>query len=350
MAPCVHQPIHRNARALCDLVIIEVVRSGDLDSAGTELRIGIFVGYDRNEPPMLLRSDRDFAKPPDDGGITLVRRMHRHRAVPQHGLGPGGGDGYVVARLPERRFAVRVLLDVFVSCASRERIFEMPHMALGLDVLDFEIRDGRLETRIPVHQALAAINKASFVQVGEHPDYRIVEILPARRISGIPGGPGHGERFPTPVAGRAKALKLLADVAPRLVLLLPDEINKLVPREVGAAAVGFGEIPFNDHLGGYAGMVRSRLPQRVEAPHPMPADQYVLQRVVERMAHVKRAGNVGRRNHDAECLRALLGVGSGGESPGLVPSRIDSRLGLRCIECLLHWHWLLASCPVPRRV
>jgi hypothetical protein len=58
-------------------------------------------------------------------------------------------------------------------------------------------------------------------------------------------------------------------------------------------------------------MVEAGLPERVEAAHPVPAGQDVLQRVVEGMAHVQRAGDVRRRDHDAEGL----GTGRVGTRP-----------------------------------
>jgi hypothetical protein len=49
-------------------------------------------------------------------------------------------------------------------------------------------------------------------------------------------------------------------------------------------------------------MVHADDPQRVLALHPRVAGQDVLQRIVERMADVERAGNVRRRHDDGEGL------------------------------------------------
>ncbi len=68
------------------------------------------------------------------------------------------------------------------------------------------------------------------------------------------------------------------------------------------AAVGLlalGKLALDHHLRGDAGMVHARLPQHVLAAHALEADQNVLQRVVERVAHMQRAGDVRRRNDDA---------------------------------------------------
>ena len=55
----------------------------------------------------------------------------------------------------------------------------------------------------------------------------------------------------------------------------------------------------DDGLGGDAGVVGAGHPEDVVALHPPPADQDVLQGVIERVAQVERAGDVGRRDHDA---------------------------------------------------
>ena len=60
------------------------------------------------------------------------------------------------------------------------------------------------------------------------------------------------------------------------------------------------ELAFDDHLSGDAGVVGARLPERIVSAHPGIADQNVLQRVVERMAHVQAAGDVRRRDNDGE--------------------------------------------------
>ncbi len=66
-------------------------------------------------------------------------------------------------------------------------------------------------------------------------------------------------------------------------------------------------------------MVHARLPQHILAAHTLEANQYVLQRIVERMAHMQGARHIRRRDDDGEGFRARLGVGAGTESIRLVP-------------------------------
>ena len=58
------------------------------------------------------------------------------------------------------------------------------------------------------------------------------------------------------------------------------------------------ELPLDHVLGGDARVVGARHPERVAAVHALVADQDVLERVVERVAQVERAGDVRRRDDD----------------------------------------------------
>ena len=200
----VHQAIAGNAPAFRHRVVVEVMRAGDLHRARSEIRVRVFVGDDRDQAAMLLRADGNFAELADDGRIALVIGMHRDRAVAEHGFGPRGGDGDVVARLAKRDVPVLVLFHIFVSRAARERVFEVPHMAVDFGVLDLQIRNRGLELRVPVHQPLAAIDQALIVEIDEDLEDGVVEVslLPLRRA----GRPGHGKGVARPVAGGAEAL------------------------------------------------------------------------------------------------------------------------------------------------
>ena len=66
---------HRQAMALADAEIVEVVRGRDLDRAGALLRIGIRVGNDRDAPP----DQRQDRLPPDQIGDSADRRDARRR-------------------------------------------------------------------------------------------------------------------------------------------------------------------------------------------------------------------------------------------------------------------------------
>jgi hypothetical protein len=60
------------------------------------------------------------------------------------------------------------------------------------------------------------------------------------------------------------------------------------------------------------GVVHTGLPEHVLAQHALVADQDVLQRVVERVPHMQRAGDVRRRDHDGgkalDHLERIVGI------------------------------------------
>ena len=265
----------RQAVPLADLEVVEVVRRRDLHRAGALLRIGIVVGDDR-DPAADQRQDHVLA---DQMAVALVVRIHRDAGVAQHGFGPRGGDD------DEARRIFRIERLAF------ERIAQIPQAALDLDLLHLEIGDRGQQLRIPVHQPLVLVDQALAMQCDEHLDDRARQPLV------------HGEALARPVAGGAEPLQLVDDDAAALGLPLPDPFEELGAAHVAAAGLlAFHQLALDHHLGGDAGMIGAGLPQHVAAAHPLETAQHVLQRVVERVAHVQRAGDVGRRDHDGERL------------------------------------------------
>ncbi len=77
-------------------------------------------------------------------------------------------------------------------------------------------------------------------------------------------------------------------------------------------------------------MVCTRLPQYVAPPHALKADHNVLQRVVERVPHMKRTGNIWWRDHNAIWIGAALGTGgcTRFESSGVFPFLVEAFLNI----------------------
>ncbi len=91
------------------------------------------------------------------------------------------------------------------------------------------------------------------------------------------------------------------------------------------------EVAFDHHLGGDPGMVHSDDPERVLALQAGMADEDVLKRVVERVADMQAAGDVGRRDDDGEGL----GVGPlRAEQPLPLPAGIPAGFDLGGVEGL----------------
>ena len=96
--------------------------------------------------------------------------------------------------------------------------------------------------------------------------------------------------------------------------------------------VFLGKQPFHHHLGGDAGVIHTRLPQHVLAAHAFETHQDVLERVVQSMAHVQGARDVGRGNHDREGRRA--GPRAAPEGTAIFPQLIEPPFYCCRVECL----------------
>ena len=90
------------------------------------------------------------------------------------------------------------------------------------------------------------------------------------------------------------------------------------------------------------------LPQHVLPAHALEAAQDVLQRVVERVAHVQRAGHVRRRDDDAIGLR-IRAVGPAGlEGLARFPKVADPFFHRGRFEGLFHGKAVPARCDAAR--
>ncbi len=69
-----------------------------------------------------------------------------------------------------------------------------------------------------------------------------------------------------------------------------------------AGSAFFGKLALDHHLGGDAGVVGAGEPKGAAARHATPAGEDVHLRLVEHVAHVEAAGDVGRREQDSEGL------------------------------------------------
>ena len=290
------------------LEVVEVVGGSDLDRAGAFLRIGIFIGNDRDTPPDHGQNDVLA----DEIRVAFVVRMHRHRRVAEHGLGSRG------RYRDEGRGIARIELDAF------KRIANVPEVPLHLDLLHLEIGDGGEQLGVPVDQPLVLVDEALAVKLNEHLAHGAREAFV------------HGEALARPVAGGAEPLQLLDDGAARLRFPRPHLFEEFFAAERAAfRLLAFHELTLDHHLGRDAGMVGAGLPEHVAAAHALETGEHVLERIVERMAHMQRAGNVGRRNDDA--------IGSGvaplrpaaTECARLLPHGVDASLDCGGLVCLI---------------
>ena len=256
-----------------DLEVVEVMRRGDLHCPGAQGWICVFVGDDRNAAPHQWQLD-ELA---NQALIALVLRMHGHGDVAQHGFRAGRCNYDVVAGLHARDIALFVRHRALVSHAIGQRVAQMPHMALDLDILNFEVRNRGLKARMPVHQPLGAVNEATLVQLDEHlgdgANHLVVGLATI----------AHREFLAAEIGRSTKALQLIHDRAAALCFPLPDAIDKGVAAHGAAVELFLGKLALDDHLGGDAGMIGAWLPENILLEHAIEADKNVLDGVVERV-------------------------------------------------------------------
>ena len=307
----VHDVQGRQAGALADAEVVEIMRRGDLHRPRPLGRVSILISHNGNT----ASGDRQGHELADQARIPLILRMHRHARVAQHGLRPGRGDDDEVARLPFRRLAVLVEGDgVFIGDAVRQRIGEMPIGAVHLALLDLQVRDGGLEMRIPVHQPLVAIDQALLVQL--HEDLAHGRVQPLVQ----------GEPLARPVARGPQAAQLAHNGAAALGLPFPDLVDEGVAAHVAPPDIARRrQLTLDHHLGRDTGVVRTRQPQHRLALHPVIAGQDVLQGVVQRMADVQAARHIRRRNDDR--IGALRPFRAGREQAALFPLGVQAGFG-----------------------
>ena len=296
---------HVEVLPAADLEVVEVVGRRHLDRARALLRVGIVVGNDR-QLAADQRQDRHLA---DQVLVALVVRVDGHAGVAQHGLRAGRGD------------------DNVAPFFALDRISQVPHVALGFDLLDFQVGDGGQEVRIPVDQTLVPVDQAFLVKLHEN-----LEDRPGQTFV-------HGEAFARPVARGAQTAQLIDDGSAGLTLPLPDPLHEGLPAHgVPIRFLVLHELALDDHLRGDAGMVHPRLPQHVLAAHAFEPDQNILDRVVEGVPHMQRAGYVGRRDDNAIGFRT--GLLAALECAGGFPVFVDSLLDpLRIVGLIKHLNY-----------
>ncbi len=310
---------HQNARfriqnvdqrqfvAGADLEIVEIVRRRDFHRARPLFRVGIFVGDDGDEAP----DQRQHHFSSMQMRVALILGMHGYGRVAQQRFGTGGRHHDIIVG------GTALLVG--------ERIFEMVELALHRLRDNLDVGDGGQELGVPVHKALGLVDQPRAKKLDKSFEHRL-------RRSRV-----HGEPLARPVAGRAETFELVDNGAARFRLPLPNLFQKfLAAQRAAVGLLGGGEAALHHHLRGDAGMVRARLPQHVAAAHALEAAQNVLQGVVERMAHVQRAGDVRRRNDNGVGLGAGALTASGAKSADALPFRRDAGFDCGGIERLFH--------------
>ena len=261
----IHHVNLRQVVALAGGEVVGIVRGRHLHRSGAEFRLRELI-RDDGDLAIHQRQQRTLAV---QMGVALVFFIHGDGGVAQHRLGPRGGDRNELIG-PDHWIA------------------NLPQLALHFLVLHFEVGDGRLATRAPVDDVLAAINQALLIQPDEDLAHGAGKIFV------------HGEVFAVPINRRAEALHLVQDGAAVELLPFPNSLDEFLAAKVASLLAFRGQLALDHHLRGNAGMVCPRQPQRDEPAHAVPAHDDVHLRLVEHVAHVQAAGDVGRRQQQRE--------------------------------------------------
>ena len=255
------------------LEVVGVVCGRDLDRARAEAHLDIVVRHDGYHPV----GERQTEHPADIRAHLLVLGVDGDGGVAEHGLGAS------------RRYG-----DAALSV--NEGIAVIPQVGLLFVVVDFRVRKRRLAMGAPVDDAVAAVDEPFLVIAHECVHNRRGQVLV------------HGERLFRPVAGSAQPLQLFHYSAAVLLFPLPRALQEPFP-----ADIGFGE-PFALHLlhdfdfRRDGGVVGAGEPQRLVTLHTLKAREDVLNRLIQRVPHVKLPRDVGGRHHYGERLFLVVGM------------------------------------------
>ncbi len=248
------------------------------------------MGTSRSGPPFTSgKRHADFFA--DERGVAFVGGVYGYGGVAEHGLGAGGGDGDVAGSVGEGVADVVELAEAFF-------------------VLDFEVGDGGLDAGVPVDDVGSAVDEALLVEADE----------------GFLDGDGeavvHGEVLALPVDGGAEALHLVEDGAAVELAPAPDALDEGFAAELFAGCAFGGELALDHHLGGDAGVVGAGDPEGEVAEHAVPAGEDVHLGLVEHVAHVQAAGDVGRGEEDGELSGVVLRTFGGWDVKQTLPDPV----------------------------
>ncbi|RWX47565.1 hypothetical protein H206_06312 [Candidatus Electrothrix aarhusensis] len=217
--------------------------------------------------------------------------MDGHRCITQHGLRAGGGHDH---------FAGTVRIG----------IAEVIELALGGIVLHLIVRQGGETARAPVDDVVALVDQPFVIEANKDLTHGFGQAII------------HSEAFSVPIAGSAHPFELVDNGAALFFLPLPDPLNEFFSAQVMAGCILCGQLSLHHVLGGNASMIRAWYPEGVITLHAVVTGQQILESVVQSMANMEHAGNVGRWNHNGKGILTLCHFRSKGLmfQPVVVPA------------------------------
>ena len=285
---------------LAHRVVVGVVRRGDLDETGAEVGVDVPVVEDGD----LAVDDGQLDRLTHERGLLGILARHGDARVAEHGLGTRGGHD-----------------DVLLAVDGLgERVAQVPQVAVLLLVLRLVVGDGGGAVGAPVDDALAAVDQAVMVPIAEDAAHGLGVLIV------------HGEALALEVDGASHALDLLDDGTTVLVRPVPAGVEELLATDLQAGDALLFKLLVDLGLRGDAGVVGAQDPAGRAAAHARHADDGVLDGIVGGVAHMKDAGDVGRRNGDG----AVAHAGAALVVAAIEPLLQDRGLVDRRVICLGH--------------
>ena len=300
---------------LAELVIVEIVGRGQLDSTGTELLVDVGVGDNREETV-----DEGVAgELANKVGVARILGVDGNTGITKHGLGTGGGN--LDSLLGTVNLVLEVSkdteLDLLVVTGDIKK-----GTAGNLFVLHLQTTESGVQVGAPVHQAVGPVDEALVVKAAESLHRGSSEVLV------------HGEGLTLPVHRATHELLGVVDALMVVALPFPDQLGELLTAKfLTDLLLLLPEHLLDDGLGRNTGMITTGHPQGLVALHAVPADQSILEGVGESMAAVESAGDVRRWQRDDELASRGFPAGFGLKVASLLPPLIPGSLDGAGVVC-----------------
>ena len=175
------------------------------------------------------------------------------------------------------------------------------HLAVGFGVFHFQIGHRTLQHRVPADQTFAAVNEALLVKLHKGFGHHLGQLVV------------HGEVLARPIHTVAHAAHLLGDGIARLFFPFPHLGHEVFAsfcrggaHVVAADALAL-QLALHHNLRGNASVICAWNPGSVVAHHAVVAGEAVHDGLIEGMAHVQGARDIGRRQLDGKVGRVCFG-------------------------------------------
>ena len=251
--------------------VVRIVSGRNLNDTSTELLLNIIVGENRN----LAACERKNNVLTDNRGETLVLRIDRNSRI--------AGERFRTRR--RNADIVLVKLALRTKRAPCDRIANVPEMTMIRLMLNLVIRESRTATWTPVYDVVALVDEALVVKLGKDLRNSLRATLVERKA------------LARPVGRIAEHTLLMNDRSAVLLLPLPDALNKRLAPKILTTLTLLAERLLNDVLGRNTRVVGTGKPKSILTLHTAPPDENILNRLVERVAHVKNTRHVRRRDY-----------------------------------------------------